>query len=134
MSSTPTEPAGNPKHDSDACALLETFPNPHPGRDYRIEHHVHEFTSTCPRTGQPDFAALVIRYVADQRCVELRSLKLYLQSYRNRGIFYEDVTNVILDDLVRSLNPRWMQIQSTWSIRGGIHSVITAEHRRPPAA
>ncbi|MBI4580493.1 MAG: NADPH-dependent 7-cyano-7-deazaguanine reductase QueF [Planctomycetes bacterium] len=110
--------------------LLETFPNPHPKRDYLIEHHVHEFTSLCPKTGQPDFATIVIRSVATERCVELRSLKLYLQSYRNRGIFYEDVTNVILDDLVRCLAPRWMQVQSTWTARGGIHSVITAEHGR----
>ncbi len=117
-----------PDTPSDACGLLETFANPHPGRDYLIEHHVHEFTSTCPKTGQPDFGTLLVRYVADESCVELRSLKLYLQSYRNRGIFYEDVTNVILDDLVRCLAPRWMQIQTTWTIRGGIHSVITAEH------
>lgn len=108
--------------------LLETFPNPHPGRDYLIEHNVHEFTSICPKTGQPDFGAMVIRYIAADFCVELKSLKLYLQSYRNRGIFYEDVTNVILDDLVRCLAPKWLQVQSTWSVRGGIHSVITAEH------
>lgn len=113
---------------SDACRLLETFPNPHPGRDYLIEHHAHEFTSVCPKTGQPDFGTLVIRYVAGDRCVELKSLKLYLQSYRNRGIFYEDVTNLILDDLVRCTQPKWMQIQTTWSVRGGIHSVITAEY------
>lgn len=119
-----SEPAGP----SDACRLLETFPNPHPGRDYLIEHHAHEFTSVCPKTGQPDFGTLVIRYIAGDCCVELKSLKLYLQSYRNRGIFYEDVTNIILDDLVRCTRPKWMQIQTTWSVRGGIHSVITAEH------
>jgi 7-cyano-7-deazaguanine reductase len=118
---------------SNAVGLLETFANPHPRRDYLIEHHVHEFTSTCPKTGQPDFGTLTIRYVADQLCVELKSLKLYLQSYRARGIFYEDVTNVILDDLVRRLAPRWMRVQSTWSVRGGIHSVITAEHGSRPS-
>jgi len=113
---------------ADTRGLLEMFPNPHPKRDYLIEHHVHEFTSTCPKTGQPDFGTLILRYVAADRCLELKSLKLYLQSYRNRGIFYEDVTNVILDDLVACLAPKWMQIETTWSVRGGIHSVITAEH------
>jgi len=108
--------------------LLETFPNPHPKRLYTIEHHVHEFTSVCPKTGQPDFGTIAIRYIADERCVELKSLKLYLQSFRNDGIFYEDVTNVLLNDLVACTAPRWMQIQTTWTVRGGIHSVITAEH------
>lgn len=117
---------------SAAHELLETFPNPHPARDYLIEHHVHEFTSTCPKTGQPDFGTLVIRYVAGERCVELKSLKLYLQSYRSRGIFYEDVTNVILDDLLGCTQPKWMQVQTTWTVRGGIHSVITAEHGTRP--
>jgi len=116
----------------DAASLLETFPNPHPGRDYLIEHHVHEFTSLCPKTGQPDFGTILIRYVAGQRCVELKSLKLYLQGYRDRGIFYEDVTNVILDDLVRCMGPRWLQVRTTWTVRGGIHSVITAEHGTRP--
>lgn len=110
--------------------LLDTFPNPHPNRDYLIEHHVHEFTSVCPKTGQPDFATMQIRFIAGPRCVELKSLKLYLQSYRNRGIFFEDVTNVILNDLVAALDPKWMQLTTTWSIRGGIHSIITAEHGR----
>ena len=116
----------------DAASLLETFPNPHPGRDYLIEHHVHEFTSLCPKTGQPDFGTILIRYVAGQHCVELKSLKLYLQGYRDRGIFYEDVTNVILDDLVRCMEPRWLQVRTTWTVRGGIHSVITAEHGTRP--
>jgi len=107
---------------------LETFPNPHPARDYLIEHHVHEFTSLCPRTGQPDFASMLIRYVPDDLCVELKSLKLYLRRFRDRGIFYEDVTNVILNDLVACLHPRWMLVQSTWSVRGGIHSVIQCRH------
>lgn len=110
------------------AGILETFVNPHPGRDYCIEHHVHEFTSVCPNTGQPDFARLDIRYIAAKLCVELKSLKRYLQTYRSEGIFYEDVTNVILNDLVACLDPKWMIVKSTWSIRGGIHSVITAVH------
>ena len=117
----------------DAASRLETFPNPHPGRDYLIEHHVHEFTSLCPKTGLPDFGTILIRYVAGQRCVELKSLKLYLQGYRDRGIFYEDVTNVILDDLVHCMMPRWIQVRTTWTVRGGIHSVITAQHGTRPA-
>lgn len=114
--------------------LLETFENPHPGRSYRIEHFVHEFTSICPKTGQPDFATLVIRYVAGDRCIELKSLKRYLQTYRNDGIFYEDVTNVILDDLTRACDPKWMVVRSKWSVRGGIHTEITAQHGPCPEA
>ena len=115
-----------------ATDMLEVFPNPHPGRAYLIEHHVEEFTSVCPKTGQPDFATILIRYVAAKSCVELKSLKLYLQSYRNRGIFYEDVTNVILDDLVRCMQPRWIEVRTSWSVRGGIRSVITAEQGERP--
>ena len=107
---------------------LDAFPNPHPARDYVIEHHVHEFTSVCPNTGRPDFATLRICYIADELCVELKGLKLYLEAFRNRGIFYEDITNVILDALVERLRPRWMVVESTWSVRGGIHTVIRAEH------
>lgn len=110
--------------------LLQLFDNPHPDRDYLIEHHAHEFTSLCPETGQPDFGSFVIRYEAGASCVELKSLKLYLQSYRNDGIFYEDVTNRILADLVDRMKPRWIEVKSTWTVRGGIHSVITAEHGR----
>jgi 7-cyano-7-deazaguanine reductase len=109
-------------------ARLESFPNPHPGRDYTIEHTATEFTSVCPKTGQPDFATIRITYVADRRCVELKSLKLYLQSFRNQGIFYEDVVNVILDDLVRVLRPRRMTVEGSFSVRGGISSVVTATH------
>ena len=108
--------------------LLETFPNPHPRRGYLIEHVVHEFTSLCPKTGQPDFASMTIRCVAGAKCVELRSLKLYLQDFRSEGIFYEDVTNVILDALVAACDPRWMEVESRWSVRGGIHTVVTARH------
>jgi 7-cyano-7-deazaguanine reductase len=107
---------------------IETFANPHPGRDYVIEHFAHEFTSLCPKTNQPDFCTVRVRYVAGALCVELKSLKLYLQSYRDRGIFYEDVTNRILDDLVAACRPKWMEVQTEWSRRGGIHSVITTRH------
>ncbi len=110
--------------------ILETFENPHPQREYVIEHRLHDFTSVCPKTGQPDFARLRIRYVAGPVCVELKSLKLYLQAFRNRGVFYEDVTNIILDDLVAACEPRWMVVRSSWSVRGGIRTVITAEHGR----
>lgn len=110
-------------------SLLETFPNPHPKRAYTITHKVHEFTSLCPKTGQPDFARIALSYVAGDSCIELKSLKLYLQAYRNEGIFYEDVTNRILDDLVSCCAPRWMRIRTRWTTRGGIHSIITAEHQ-----
>jgi len=116
----------------DRRSILETFPNPHPGRDYVIDHKVHEFTSLCPITGQPDFGKMVIRYVAAEKCIELKSLKIYLQSFRNEGIFYEDVTNVILDDLVSACSPKWMSVRSIWSVRGGIRSVVTAEHGNRP--
>jgi 7-cyano-7-deazaguanine reductase len=112
-------------------ARLETFPNPHPGRDYTIEHTCPEFTSVCPKTGQPDFATIRITYVANRRCVELKSLKIYLQSFRNEGIFYEDVVNVILDDLVRALRPRRLTVEGSFSVRGGISSIVTATHEAP---
>ena len=115
-------------------SILETFPNPHPTRPYLIEHEVHEFTSLCPVTGHPDFATISIRYVAAAACVELKSLKLYLQSYRSDGIFYEDATNVILQDLVQACLPKWMRVRSRWSVRGGIHTVITVEHGEAPDA
>jgi len=113
-------------------SILETFANPHPDRAYLIEHEVHEFTSLCPMTGHPDFASITIRYVAAGACLELKSLKLYLQSFRNDGIFYEDVTNVILDDLAKACEPSWMVVRSRWSVRGGIHSVVTAVHGDAP--
>ncbi|NOT02803.1 MAG: NADPH-dependent 7-cyano-7-deazaguanine reductase QueF [Phycisphaerales bacterium] len=111
--------------------LLQTFPNPRADRHYLIVHTADEFTSLCPITGQPDFARLTLRYVADQTCVELRSLKQYLQSYRSDGIFYEDVTNRILDDLVQCCAPRWMELRSRWSVRGGIHTTVVAQHGNP---
>jgi 7-cyano-7-deazaguanine reductase len=113
---------------SEPDPVIETFSNPHPGREYVIEHTATEFTSVCPKTGHPDFATVVLRYVAEERCIELKSLKLYYQSYRNRGIFYEAVTNRILDDLVAACAPRWMEVETCWTGRGGIRSVIRARH------
>jgi 7-cyano-7-deazaguanine reductase len=107
---------------------LETFPNPEPGRDYTIEFTCPEFTCVCPRTGQPDFATFHISYVPDRACVELKSLKLYLWSFREEGHFHEAVTNRILDDLVRATRPRRMRIVGDFNVRGGIHTVVTAEH------
>ena len=107
---------------------LETFDNPHPRREYVIRHVAPEFTSVCPRTGQPDFGTIEIEYVADRLCIELKSLKLYLQGYRNVGVFYEDVVNRILDDLVAVLKPRRMIVTGTFTPRGGMHSVVTASY------
>ncbi len=107
---------------------LETFPNPKPDRDFVIQHVASEFTSVCPMTGHPDFATVVLSYVADAVCVELKAYKLYLHSFRNQGIFYEAVTNQLLDDLVGALRPRWMRIETRWTGRGGISSVLRAEH------
>ncbi len=107
---------------------LETFPNPRPGRDYEIAFECPEFTCLCPRTGQPDFATVQIRYVPEALCVELKSLKLYLWSFRDEGHFHEDVTNRILDDLVSLLKPRRMTVTGDFKVRGGIHTVVTASH------
>ena len=108
--------------------LLETFENQFPQRDYEIEIVCPEFTSDCPKTGQPDFATLTFTYTPDQVCVELKSLKMYLQSYRNDGIFYEHVTNTILDDLVNLLKPRQMKLLAAFTARGGITTKVTAVH------
>ena len=108
--------------------IIETFENPYPGRDYVIETICPEFTSMCPKTGQPDFATLTITYVADAACFELKSLKLYLQQFRNYGAFYERVTNRLLDDLVAAVKPRWMTIKSEWTPRGGIRTNVLAEY------
>lgn len=107
---------------------LQTFPNPRPGRDYEIRFDCPEFTCVCPMTGQPDFATIRIAYVPDQLCVELKSLKLYLWAYRDEGAFHEAVTNTILDDLVACLAPRWMRVEGDFTVRGGIHTVVIAEH------
>jgi len=111
--------------------LLETFPNPEPRRDYHVVHTCPEFTSVCPKTGQPDFGTLVIDYVPDRLCVELKSLKLYLFSFRNQGIFYEAVTNRILDDLVAALRPRRLSVEGSFNVRGGISSVVRAAYEGP---
>jgi 7-cyano-7-deazaguanine reductase len=113
---------------NDSMRLLETFPNPHPRRDYEIQHVAPEFTSVCPKTGQPDFGTIKLTYVPDKVCVELKSYKFYLQSFRQCGIFYEDVTNRILDDLVKVLKPRSMTVATEWTPRGGLHSVVTATY------
>ncbi|MCD6364926.1 MAG: NADPH-dependent 7-cyano-7-deazaguanine reductase QueF [Planctomycetes bacterium] len=111
-------------------AKLETFENPCPQRDYVITHVAPEFTSLCPKTGQPDFATIEIEYVADQRCVELKSLKLYLQGYRSEGVFYENLINRILDDLVAALKPRRMTVTGRFTPRGGMHSIVTADYEK----
>lgn len=113
---------------SDFRSQLETFVNQFPERRYEIEIVCPEFTSVCPRTGQPDFGTLTIAYIPAEKCVELKSLKLYLQRFRNEGIFYEHVTNVILDDLVAVLAPRWMQIKAAFNARGGMTETVTVEH------
>ena len=107
---------------------LETFPNPEPARDYTIEFTCPEFTCLCPRTGQPDFATFRIRYVPDRLCVELKSLKLYLWSFREEGHFHEAVTNRILEDLVAATAPRRMTVVGDFMVRGGIHTVVTAAY------
>jgi 7-cyano-7-deazaguanine reductase len=110
---------------------LETFANPTPERDYTIRMTIPEFTCLCPKTGQPDFATLKLEYVADRRCVELKSLKLYVWSFRNRGAFHEAVTNEILGELVRATSPRFMRLAAEFNVRGGIYTTIVAEHRHP---
>ena len=110
---------------------LETFPNPNPGRDYVIRFETNEFTCLCPKTGQPDFATIRVEYVPDVDCVELKSWKLYLWSYRTEGAFHEAVTNRILDDLIAAVSPRRARIEGDFNLRGGIHTTITAEYVKP---
>jgi 7-cyano-7-deazaguanine reductase len=112
---------------------LETFPNRHPGRRYTVTLTTDEFTCVCPLTGQPDFAALTIRYIPDQRVVESKSLKLYLWSYRNEGVFHEHVTNTICDDLVKALDPHWIEVTGAFKARGGIALTVVATHEKPTA-
>jgi 7-cyano-7-deazaguanine reductase len=112
---------------------LQTFPNPKPERSFEIAMECPEFTCVCPMTGQPDFATIRIRYVPAARCVELKSLKLYLWSFRDEGTFHEAVTNRICDDLVRALEPRWLEVTGDFAVRGGIHTVVTARHGERPA-
>ena len=109
---------------------LETFPNPTPLRDYHIHMEIPEFTCLCPKTGQPDFATLLLDYIPDKKCVELKSLKLYIWSYRNEGAFHEAVTNRILDDLVAAVKPRYMRLTAKFYVRGGIFTNVVAEHRK----
>ena len=107
---------------------IETFPNPFPGRDYNIDMECPEFTCLCPKTGQPDFGILDISYIPDKLCIELKSLKIYLISYRNEGGFHEKVVNIILDDLVSACKPKKMKIVGDFNVRGGIHTTVTVEH------
>ena len=110
---------------------LETFANPAPERDYTIRMTIPEFSCLCPKTGQPDFATLKLEYVPHDLCVELKSLKLYIWSYRSRGAFHEAVTNEILGDLVSATGPRFMRLLAEFNVRGGIYTTVVAEHRRP---
>lgn len=111
---------------------LDMFENPRQERDYTITIHCPEFTSVCPKTGQPDFGEITIEYIPDHKCIELKSLKFYMQSYRNEGIFYEQLTNDILDDLSKACRPRWMRILSRFKPRGGITTEVCAEYKGSP--
>lgn len=110
---------------------LETFDNPNPGRDFTIRIDVPEFTCLCPKTGQPDFATIHIEYVPEARCVELKSLKQYMWSFRDEGAFHEAISNAMLDDLVRATEPRFMRIRAIFNVRGGIYTTVIVEHRHP---
>ena len=110
---------------------LETFPNPNPRRDYHSHMEIPEFTCLCPKTGQPDFATLILDYIPGEKCVELKSLKLYVWSFRNEGHFHEDVANRILDDLATATDPRFMRLTAKFYVRGGIFTNVVAEHRQP---
>ena len=110
---------------------LETFPNPYPNRDYTIHMRVPEFTCLCPKTGQPDFATILIDFVPDHLCVELKSLKMYMWSFREEGGFHEAVTNGILDDIVTAISPRFIRVTGEWNVRGGVYTNVVVEHRKP---
>ena len=114
-----------------SSATLETFPNPQPSRDFEIDIRCPEFTSVCPKTGLPDFGEIRITYVPDQLCVELKSLKYYLVEFRNKGIFYESVSNQILDDLVAACQPRRMTVVGDFSVRGGLKTQVTVRYQKP---
>ena len=109
---------------------LELFPNPQPARDYTIRIDIPEFTCLCPKTGQPDFATLILEYIPDLHCVELKSLKLYVWSFRNEGAFHEAVTNKMLDDLVDVLDPRFIRVKAVFNVRGGVYTNVECEHRQ----
>lgn len=108
---------------------LETFPNPNVERDYTIRIDTPEFTCLCPKTGQPDFATLTLEYVPNESCIELKSFKLYIWSYRDKGAFHEAVTNSILDDLVKACQPRFMRLSAEFNVRGGVYTTVVAEHK-----
>ena len=116
---------------SQPCTSIETFPNPRPGLDYTIRMRMPEFTCLCPKTGQPDFATLDLAYVPDGQCVELKSLKLYIWSFRDRGVFHEAVTNEIADHLAGVLSPRFLRLVARFKVRGGIYTSVIAERRQP---
>ena len=113
---------------NDKIKIIEVFENAYPGREYTVIHEAPEFTSLCPKTGQPDFATITVEYVPDKLCIELKSLKLYFHSFRNDGIYFESVTNRILDDLVEACQPRYMHITAEFNVRGGISSVVEVEY------
>lgn len=113
-----------------ASKKLDTFPNPAPGRDYLVRMQIPEFTCLCPMTGQPDFATLYLDYIPDRRCVELKSMKLYVWSYRDEGAFHEAVTNRILDDVVKAIAPRFARLTARFYVRGGVFTSVVAEHRK----
>ena len=110
---------------------LETFDNPRPGRDYTVRIRIPEFTCLCPKTGQPDFANLDLEYIPDQRCIELKALKLYIWWFRDQGAFHEDVTNQILDQLVAACAPNFMQLRAEFNVRGGLYTTVIAKYRKP---
>ena len=109
---------------------IETFDNPNPERDYTIQIDMPEFTCLCPKTGQPDFATLKLEYIADKKCIELKSLKMYIWSFRNEGAFHEAITNSMLDDFVAEISPRFMKLTAIFNVRGGIYTTIIAEHHK----
>ena len=119
-----------PSTQSTPQTTLDSFPNPHPGRDYLIHIQIPEFTCHCPLTGQPDFAHFTIDMIADELCIELKSLKMYFWSFRNEGAFHEKVTNDILDEIVRVADPRFVRVTAKWFVRGGIYTNVVTEHRK----
>ncbi len=127
---TPTGSLAENTAQSDALPTIDTFENPNPARNYVISIEIPEFTSVCPKTGLPDFGTITIDYVPDQVCIELKSLKYYFLDYRNQGMFYEMVTNKILDDLVAACQPRFMEVTGEFTARGGISTTVTATHRK----
>lgn len=127
MMEAPSKPSLSPVE-----GTVETFPNPYPERDYVVQCDCPEFTCLCPRTGQPDFATLTIRYVPGKKCFELKSLKNYLWSFRNEGAFHEKVANRILNDLVYAVEPRWIEVKALFNVRGGIATTVTAAHGEKP--